>query len=203
MLHQPGRRPLGPLSLSMSGPRPLIRKRCGLCCVLAVTVAESSVPSEPQAPGRPGPFIRSLLPPFVGESRRGVRCHQDISAAFQGSPSPLCAVPPRSEAVPQALPFSEPCPWHPLPGNSLAACCSSSSCFSLPGIQPCSLLLPFGFLPHGQVFPNGGGTTVKSPSSQLSCVAGWLGSLGELGWCCLLEDVELSWGCAGQVCEGL
>lgn len=96
------RLPLGPLGLSVAGPRPLILKHCGLRCLLAVTVAGSSVTCEARVPGGLGPSILSVAP-RAGESRGGAGCHGDVSAAFRGARSPTPAAPPRPEALPRAF----------------------------------------------------------------------------------------------------
>ena len=89
------RLPLGPLGLSVAGPRPLIQKHCGLRCLLAVTVAGSSVTCEARVPGGLGPSILSVGALRRGEqgrcgvSRRCLCCLQGRPQPDSGSPSPI------------------------------------------------------------------------------------------------------------------
>ena len=113
------RLPLGPLGLSVAGPRPLIQKHCGLRCLLAVTVAGSSVTCEARVPGGLGPSILS-----VGALRRGEQGRCGVSrrclCCLQGRPQPDSGSPSPIRGPPAGLPFPERLPRCPLPGDSLS-----------------------------------------------------------------------------------
>lgn len=167
VLPQPGRRPPGaPESVrspaQTSDPEALWSLACAGCN------------ARDPGPWRAGSFHPKFVATWRGESRRGARCHQHISAPFQGSPRPALCSPSR---IPSLAPGALCLQTASFPGLLWPELPSSSSCFVCLGSSPVLCGCPL------VSWPTGGSSLVEAAPWLRAQAAGPAVSLaGWEGW---------------------